>query len=74
MQEGRAVCTLGLYFSYFSIMCLHVFIYSMCMSDACRDQKVSDPLRLGLQIVWSCHVSTKNQTQFSVRTANALDC
>lgn len=44
--------------------CLHVCLYIMCVPGATRGQKrVSDPQELKLQMLLSCYVSARNQTQ-----------
>lgn len=57
---GSSLC----YCLWCTSVCLHMCLCTMCMSGDQRGPKAaSDPLEGELQMVVSCHISARNQTQ-----------
>ena len=54
--------------------CVYVYVPDVCLVPK-RSQKMSDPLKLGLEVVVSHHVGARNKTQVLSKSSQiALHC
>lgn len=56
------------------MFCLHVCLYTACVSGVHESQKVSDPLGLDLQTAVNCHVGAGNEAVRALDVEQFLQC
>lgn len=61
VYKAETLCTQWYkWFYYFMLMCMDIFLCSMCVPGACKNQKLMDSQEPELQMIVNCHGSARN--------------